>query len=226
MDLAARFRAIIDGFCKAVAVRGAARNLAPDTRALLLLLWTRLRRAAARFAILAAGAPPPRPRAPKPRPARPRAPDLPRRRGWVLAPIPEAAGIAGRLRALLEDPATIALIGTDPRFGRLLRPLCRTLGLRPPPCLRRNRAPRAAPAFGPRWPRQTTRPTASNAPPRSGSPAPRRPVPDPAAPPRRAARPPSPDARMPAPARRSDDIAATLRYGSAHNTFQGSRAFS
>jgi len=149
MDLAARFRAIIDGFCQAVAVRGAARNLAPDTRALLLLLWTRLRRAAARFAVLAAGAPPPRPRAPKPRPARPRAPDLPRRRGWVLAPIPEAAGIAGRLRALLEDPATIALIGTDPRFGRLLRPLCRTLGLRPPPCLRP-----APPAPKPRPPRR------------------------------------------------------------------------
>ncbi|WP_287835021.1 hypothetical protein, partial [Acidiphilium sp.] len=89
------------------------------------------------------------PRAPKSRPARPRAPDLPRRRGWILAPLPEAAGIAGRLRALLEDPATIALIGTDPRFGRLLRPLCRTLGLRPPPCLRS-----APPAPKPRPPRR------------------------------------------------------------------------
>ena len=49
MDLAARFRAIIDGFCQAVAARGAARNLAPDTRAPLRLLWTRLRRAAGWF---------------------------------------------------------------------------------------------------------------------------------------------------------------------------------
>ncbi|MHB1302039.1 MAG: hypothetical protein ACYCZB_00995 [Acidiphilium sp.] len=38
---------------------------------------------------------------------------------------------------LLTDPELITMIEADRRFGRLLRPLCHTLGIRLPPCLQR-----------------------------------------------------------------------------------------
>ncbi|HET9146869.1 MAG TPA: hypothetical protein VFN77_02350, partial [Acetobacteraceae bacterium] len=108
------------------------------TGALTILLWTRLRRAAARFTALAAqNQPPPanprRARIRKPRPAPPR---LPRGFAWLLAPVPEAAASASQLRHLLAEPEMQGLIAADPRFGRILRPLCHMVGIRPPPFLR------------------------------------------------------------------------------------------
>ncbi|OYV55059.1 MAG: hypothetical protein B7Z76_12080, partial [Acidiphilium sp. 20-67-58] len=68
-------------------------------------------------------------------------PILPRRPAWLLAPVPEAAAAAGLLRALLADPALQRRIGEEPRLGRILRPLCHSLGLKLPAMLRL--APRA-----------------------------------------------------------------------------------
>lgn len=86
-----------------------------------------------------AGQPRPHPRArhPRPRasspaePAAPAAPQpkLPRRFGWIARHLPEAPGHAQSLRHFLCEPETEALIASDPRIGRLLRPLCHMLGI-------------------------------------------------------------------------------------------------
>ena len=57
MDVAARFAALIETLCGAVAARGAKGAFGAANGALVVLLWSRLRRAVRRFAILAAGAP-------------------------------------------------------------------------------------------------------------------------------------------------------------------------
>ena len=144
MDVAARFAALIETLCGAVAARGAKGAFGAANGALVVLLWSRLRRAAFRFGILAAGAPPPRRRASRPRHRAARKPvlALPRRAAWLLAPVPEASAVAGRLRDLLQTPEAQALIASEPRAGRLLRPLCRALGLRLPACLRLPSRPR------------------------------------------------------------------------------------
>ncbi|WP_236656407.1 hypothetical protein [Acidiphilium sp. C61] len=156
MDVALRFRILIDVLCGAVARRAAAGAFGADGGPLGALLWTRLQRYARHFARLcAAPAPPPRPRR-HPRPQHGDntghsdetvqkkngcKPILPRRPAWLLAPVPEAAAAAGLLRALLADPALQRRIGEEPRLGRILRPLCRSLGLKLPAMLRL--APRA-----------------------------------------------------------------------------------
>lgn len=158
MDVACRFARIVEILCRAVAARGAAGAFGAGNGALVLRLWSRLRRGAARFGVLASGAPPPRPRrrpvsAPPDTASRsspdaaasrssPDAPPLPRRAGWLLAPVPEAAAAAGLLRALLQDADTLALIAAEPRLGRILRPLCRALGLALPAELRLPSTPR------------------------------------------------------------------------------------
>lgn len=175
MTIAARFAAIIEGLCRAVAARGAKGAFGPASQPLVILLWSRLRRMAARFAILAEGAPKPRPRARRAGPRkRVRGPDLPRRRAWLLAPVPEASAVAGRLRDLLETPEARALIASEPRAGRLLRPLCRALGLRLPACLRLP--PRSRPAVAPAKARAAAPTTATPHPAPAPRLSPRRPV--------------------------------------------------
>ena len=50
--------------------------------------------------------------------------------------MPEASAAASQLQALLGDPEMAALIAAAPRqMGRVLRPLCRMLGIAPPPGL-------------------------------------------------------------------------------------------
>ena len=154
MDVARRFRALIDTLCDAVARRGAAGAFGKDSGALTILLWTRLRRYAALLRRLCDNQVP----APRPRPARRRErrpvdrarPALPRRTAWLLAPVPEAAAAAGQLRALLAEPELQRRIGAEPRLGRILRPLCRSLGVKLPamlrPPLRAPRRPRPDPA--------------------------------------------------------------------------------
>ena len=63
---------------------------------------------------------------------------LPREFGWVGRMLPEAAQYAGALRYLLHDPETMALLEKAPQAGRMLRPLCQLLGVRPPEFLRRG----------------------------------------------------------------------------------------
>jgi len=157
--LADRLAPIIAGLCRAVASRAAAdRALAP----LLVLVWSRLRRMAARFACLAgradAGAPPsrgvPRPSGPRPFGSRERLhPGLPGGFAWLVRLVPEAACHGAQLQHLLSDPGVAALLAATPRAGRVLRPLCRMLGVAPGPALtpsvaRERTLARASPGRG------------------------------------------------------------------------------
>ena len=138
---AERFAGIIAGLRHAIAA-AAAKN-AP-ARPLLLLLWSRLHRFVVRFAALsarvAAGTAAPRRRPASPRPAaeRSRKPyqRLPRRFAWLPPLVPgEAAAYGSQLQHLLAEPEMAALIAAAPQAGRVLRPLCRMLGVRLPPAL-------------------------------------------------------------------------------------------
>ena len=150
--LADRFAHLVEGLRRAIAARGAGLGLALP---LMLLLWSRLRRTAERFARLAAKVhagtlPPPRRRLRSARPVRPQPLRLPRGFAWLVRRLPQAASAASQLQHLLADPAMADLLAAAPQAGRLLRPLCQMLGIRPPPprsALRRRsgRRPRPAP---------------------------------------------------------------------------------
>jgi len=145
---------------------------------LFTFLWTRLGRMSRRFETLftqwqAGTLPSPcpsragqtrRPRAPSPR--------LPRGSTWVVAAIGyQAAGQAGALQYLLNDPQMPDFLAAVPQAGRLLRPLCHMLGITaahdvpavlnlPPPPRFRPSPPPPPPYLGlidppevpPRWP--------------------------------------------------------------------------
>ena len=136
---------------------------------LLLAVCARLRHAVARVTRLAAQVaagtlPKPRaPGSPRPRAARPPAPPDPAKPpipggfAWLLRLMDEparhwVAGARGQLQHLLADPDMVSLIEAAPQMGRSLRPICRMLGLRPPPPLARPRRPRATPATVPAEP--------------------------------------------------------------------------
>ncbi len=158
---AERLARLIDGLCRAVAARGPGGFLA---RPVLLLLWSRLKQASTRILRLAARARAgtlPAPRAPRASPRRvlsrqpPRR--LPWRAGWLLRPVPDARAIASQLEHLLAQPDMAALLAAAPGVERLLRPLCRMLGVaRPRPPLRST--PRSRPA--PRQPPPPAQPPA------------------------------------------------------------------
>ncbi|MDE2582040.1 MAG: hypothetical protein KGL52_10420 [Rhodospirillales bacterium] len=78
------------------------------------------------------------------RPARPLR--LPRSFGWLLRLGFEVRGSGSQLAALLNDPEMAALLAANPSLARMLRPLCRMLGLvlpgDPPARPRRPRPPR------------------------------------------------------------------------------------
>jgi hypothetical protein len=138
--LAQGFAQIVDAMCRAIAVR-AARDAA--RRALLVLLWQRLRRLAGRLERAAARAAAGTLRAPRPstRPtphqAAPRAPrppePLPSSLPALARLAPEVVGFRSQLRALLSQPAVADLLAATPRMARHVRPLCRMLGVDPPP---------------------------------------------------------------------------------------------
>jgi hypothetical protein len=134
-----RLALIIEGLCQAIARRCGLTGLAGP---LIILIWTRLRRTAARFtrALLAEGAgiSPSRPQAVmaapdeargKPSRARPKSP-LPRRKAWLLRLAPETASAASQFRHFLADPEVAALLADAPHLARILRPLCHALGIR------------------------------------------------------------------------------------------------
>jgi hypothetical protein len=54
---------------------------------------------------------------------------LPRAFGWILKYVPGAAVYRDQLREILADPVMIQFLTAAPQAGRLLRPLCRTLGV-------------------------------------------------------------------------------------------------
>ena len=163
-----RFARIIEGMCLAVARRGGLRLLAGP---LVILIWSRLRRIAARFT--RHGTTPPlscpaakrqaAPREAASRQARLRqaGPNpLPRCHAWLLRLVPETASGASQLRHFLADPEVTALLAETPQLRRILRPLCRMLGIRPTQVLR---PPPTSPADA--APAPTARPIPSQAPP-------------------------------------------------------------
>jgi hypothetical protein len=148
-----RLALIIEGLCQALAARGAKDRLAPP---LILLAWTRLRRLSARFCQaggcgragrLAAPAahrradPPAAlpPLAPERWPTPPGVPHVPDRLpcgfSWLIRLAPEAEVHGSRVQHWLDDPKLTALLKEAPQAGRILRPLCRMLGIRPGPAL-------------------------------------------------------------------------------------------
>ena len=128
---------------------GPVQKLPPET---WTLIGHRLGRLAARFQSLFARwrantLPPPRPG----RAARPHRPPplrLPRTYGWINHRVPGSALCAGALGPLLLDPETRSFVLAAPRAGRLLRPLCRALGVALPDWL--TRPPRSKPPRPPR----------------------------------------------------------------------------
>lgn len=127
-----RFALIIDGLCRAVAARHRFGLAGP----LIVLIWGRLRRLATRFAASAARGPAtaaPVRRATERRPAS-SAPEmrLPVGFAWLLRLVPEAAGHASQWQFLLSDPEMVALLEQVPRLHRMVRPLCRMLGVAAP----------------------------------------------------------------------------------------------
>jgi hypothetical protein len=96
------------------------------------------------------------------KPATPRkyVPDpLPRKAGWLETILPGMPAHRGNLFAALQSPEMVALIEAAPdQMGRVLRPLCRMLGLQPPkniaspPRKKPVRKPRPKPPPDPRRP--------------------------------------------------------------------------
>jgi hypothetical protein len=163
-----RFVVIINSLCQATAARVARSPYRPHGLAgsLIILIVTRLRRMAARFAALAALAahvqagtlPAPRHRktghcerseeiagrTPPPASLKDR---LPTRFAWLIRLVPEAACPRSQFCYLLSDPEIAALLAAAPQMGRILRPLCRMLGIKlhptmAPPALILPRRPR------------------------------------------------------------------------------------
>ena len=157
-----RFARLIEALCESVAASHA-RGLAGPV---IVLIWGRLRRMAARFAAAAARLPAAyRPAQPRPALSRPRArdgrPRLPGGFGWLIRLSPAAACHGGQLQRLLADPEMAALLAATPRMGRLLRPLCRMLAVKPPPGLLAppNRARRPAVRADAPWEAATPSPS-------------------------------------------------------------------
>ena len=161
-----RFALIIEDLLNAVA----ARRRFGLSGLLIIAIWSRLRRIAARFAVLATGirigkAPAPRRRVSRPASSRPKSPlpiwlRLPNGFAWLVRLVPhEAADFGSQLTHLLTDPEMIALVSAHPETGRVLRPLCRMLGVATPPLLRLARPSPAAPPPSPEPPATPPPPT-------------------------------------------------------------------
>ncbi|WP_235703233.1 hypothetical protein [Acidiphilium iwatense] len=153
MEALAGFVWIITALRGAVAACGHHGAFGPPKNGFAHAIHARLGRLAARFAALVAkfeaGALEP-PRKPGPRPTRERrsAPKialraiLPCRFGFAAAGGYEIRGHASRLAHFLSQPDIATLIAADPRFGRVLRPLCHMLGIAAPPGIRLPARPR------------------------------------------------------------------------------------
>jgi hypothetical protein len=124
---------------------------------LIVHLWERLTRLANRFNAIAARPIKPRETA-NPIPAPPKPPAetchdprfktrrLPTANGWLLKLLPEADTFVSQLQAMLADPEIAALLKAKPSLIRLLRPICRMLGVQPPLDPESKLAPPSPPA--------------------------------------------------------------------------------
>ena len=162
-----RFETFIEALCAHIAAAGLKHGVAGPV---IILIWQRLRRLAARFARLASSPARPRKAARSGR-AGPHSP-LPRRFAWLIRLIPGTAAVAAQFSAMLETEEMAALVAATPQAGRIIRPLCHTLGLPPPASLRRPRATPRAPRPNPPEP-----PAPPNPAPLCAAPAPNPPWP-------------------------------------------------
>ncbi len=187
-SLSDRFGRIVAGLRYAVAAHS---SLHHDLTPLMMLLWARLGRMDARFQALVArvraGLPAPAPRktspsaTPRRQTTRPAAsPRLPQSYAWLVRLMLHiAAGYGSQLQYLLNDPEMPALLAAEPRLGRILRPLCNMLAVRPIPNLptppRRARVPRRVtpPRSAETATGKASTPARSRPPPRPGAPGPR-----------------------------------------------------
>ena len=146
--LAQAFSGFMSGICSIVGDRA---NRGGPLAPLLILIYWRLRRTVARLDRIAqlwtAGTlPKPQPaRATRPteappaaEPAKPR-PYVPGANAWLFRLAQRTAQYTGQFEIFLANPETQALVAAAPQAGRLLRPLCTMLGLKPPEYLRRPR---------------------------------------------------------------------------------------
>ncbi len=127
-ELARRLGGILAGLAALIAARFLRM---PHLMALTVPLWGFLGRAARRFAralirpAVAVGT-----RARKVGVSRPKGFRPPSQRGWLVRELGwEAAAFTCQLEALLADPAMQAVLAELPAVGRILRPLCRMLGV-------------------------------------------------------------------------------------------------
>ena len=132
-ELAARVGKIMDDL-KALIARRFLKM--PLFYPLIMPLWKRLNRIARRLkrALELGGAPPraQKSRAGQTRPAPAKAAvALPQKFGWLIWALGwEAAGYAGHLEYLLQQPEVAAVMAACPRARRVLRPIARMLALR------------------------------------------------------------------------------------------------
>ena len=147
-----RFVSMIDALCTVIVTGLAAGMSGPE----VIGIWDRLTRILTRFAAILAR--PVKPRTTRTTTARPpvaRQPIQPRpfkvRRlptgyGWLIRRLPAASPFAEELQRLIGDPQMAALLQANPGMARMLRPLCRMLGVQQPP---EQRAPRLQRAVHP-----------------------------------------------------------------------------
>jgi hypothetical protein len=80
---------------------------------------------------------------------------LPRRFGWLPQRLPETAIFADQLQQFLADPEVADLFARCPQAGKILRPICRILGVQPIPEILRPPAPNHTPPPLQTTPRET-----------------------------------------------------------------------
>jgi hypothetical protein len=148
-----RFAWMIERFCKMIGNEAHARRVDGPVA---LAAWTRFRLLGRRFVALVAAwqagtlraVGPARPRPAAARIAGPRPLGLlPRGMNWFCRLFPDtAAPLSGTLLNLLHnDPRIAELAAATPRAGRILRPMCWMLGVKPPSYLQLPRRPRCRP---------------------------------------------------------------------------------
>jgi len=130
------FSTILAGLRAAVAAR-ASRTRALE--ALLVVVWQRLAGMAQQFERLvvlwrAGRLPQPRAASESRQGAADRAPvaarvRVPTGQGWLLAHMQEAAQFGAQMQHFLSDAEMLAFLAEVPQAGRIVRPLCRMLGL-------------------------------------------------------------------------------------------------
>ena len=143
-ELARRLGGILAGLAALIAARFLRK---PHLMVLTVPLWGFLGRAARRFArALTQPSVQADTRDRKVGVVRPRGFRPPSRRGWLVRELGwEAAAFTCQLEALLADPAMQAVLANLPAAGRILRPLCRMLGVVGPVAAAPTLAPAPAP---------------------------------------------------------------------------------